>query len=149
MYELQNGRAVGSLNNTQLFNISAPLNSTKGFVGLGTADYGLADFDNLKIDTAEAGLQLMKRKFKYVQRPIPVDKYAEHGVVDDKMYKAEIDIIETETRKIKQLGDIEVIENDVLEETVSGLGDKVNVDRVIEADTLYFKSLRGDLEEEN
>ena len=58
---------MGFLDDIQVFNISLPSNSTKGFVGLGTADYGLADFDNLRIDTAEDGLGRMNKKLKYVQ----------------------------------------------------------------------------------
>ena len=64
---LQNTSAVGILDDIEVFNISLPSNATKGFVGLGTADYGLADFDNLRIDTAEGGLDRMNKKLKYIQ----------------------------------------------------------------------------------
>ncbi|XP_060568345.1 galactocerebrosidase-like isoform X2 [Ruditapes philippinarum] len=56
---IKDGFAVGTLNGQQVFNISAPGSPApqNGFVGLGTASYGLADFDNLKIMDSSDGLR--------------------------------------------------------------------------------------------
>ncbi|XP_046548414.1 galactocerebrosidase-like isoform X2 [Haliotis rubra] len=45
--------AVGMLNGKTLFNHTVPSKPASGFVGLGTDSWGIADFDNLKITSAE------------------------------------------------------------------------------------------------
>ncbi|XP_067656744.1 galactocerebrosidase-like isoform X2 [Haliotis asinina] len=52
--------AVGMLNGNSLFNHTVPSKPTSGFVGLGTDSWGIADFDNLKITSAENHLHLLR-----------------------------------------------------------------------------------------
>ena len=75
------------------------------------------------------------------------DKNSEHGEFGNKNFGADGDIKEIQIGQVEGLDNIEVIEHEVLEESVSVFGNKV--DRVIEADTLYFKSLRENFEDEN
>ena len=80
-----------------------------------------------------------------MQETFPVDEVSEHGAISDNTNKMEVDNIMLETSKFKELDKLEIIEDSVIEE--SGLNDKV--DRVIESDALYFKSLREVIEDEN
>ncbi|XP_052772475.1 galactocerebrosidase-like isoform X2 [Mya arenaria] len=59
---IKDGTAMGTLDGTQVFTISAPASPApqNGFVGLGTANYGLADFDNLKIMDSKDGENLVR-----------------------------------------------------------------------------------------
>ena len=57
----QNNYVAGTVNGEQVFNMSIPeKSSSKGWVALGTADYGLAEFDNFKIMESADGLWRMK-----------------------------------------------------------------------------------------
>ena len=61
---MQDGYATGTLDQTSVFNIPlpGPPSPQNGFVGLGTADYGLADFDNLKITDSAHGELITRGK---------------------------------------------------------------------------------------
>ena len=70
------------LNNQQVFNISLPDRTPKtGFVALGTSEYGLADFDNLKIATSGDG-ELLFNKLKESDAGHP---YESKETVDQKL----------------------------------------------------------------
>merc|ERR1712200_225094 len=52
--------AVGAFDKTQIFSQAIPQDgSSAGFAALGTETFGLADFDNLHLDTKQTGEQIM------------------------------------------------------------------------------------------
>ena len=58
LVKLQGTTATGIINGRQVFSTSfVPPGLNAGFVGLGTLGFGLADFDNVKITTADDALQ--------------------------------------------------------------------------------------------
>ncbi|XP_052250297.1 galactocerebrosidase-like isoform X3 [Dreissena polymorpha] len=59
---VKDGQVTGTLNGQQVFSIKAPVSPApqNGFVALGTANYGLADFDNLKITDSTEGSRMVK-----------------------------------------------------------------------------------------
>ena len=120
-----------------MFNITAPASPKNGFVGLGTAEYGLADFDNLRIDTAESGLRRIQENMEFAKR-VDDSKKIKQAVVYDGRH------IENIFRFKSQTSDSvpeEIVVLDTIEATVI---EKLNtyIDAGLESDTLYFKSLR-------
>ena len=138
---LQNNSAVGTINKTQVFSIVLPSNhTTKGFVGLGTAEYGMADFDNLRIDTAKGGLDWMKKKIKYIQpaggKYKNMDSEAES--LDEKN-KVKIKD-ENSVTKTKEIDIVKTFQEEVILDKLDINGYKEMA--IKESETLYFKSLK-------
>lgn len=123
MITFQDGYAVGTLDGTVQFNISLPGKPApqNGFVGLGTADYGLADFDNLKITESSEGEATIISKNK---------KSTDYNVLN----KHHLDTVIKSVDKDISV-DNRITANNVLEQEVENTGDD---------DTLYFQSLVAD-----
>lgn len=88
---------MGTLNGEQVFNISLPESPApqNGFVGLGTASYGLADFDNLKIMDSTDGEQhvLLDTKKRKNDKNTFVKEEAS-AILGDKSLLMETDVTE-------------------------------------------------------
>ena len=138
---LQDGTVVGTLNNTRVFNITAPASPKNGFVGLGTAEYGLADFDNLRIDTAEGGLRWMEKRIKDSS-----DKNLDSIAIDKSENLAKVHHAKNENSgtKLKEVEIVDTVKENVILEELDVMNDK-NVEH-LESETLYFKSLREIME---
>ncbi|XP_064601380.1 LOW QUALITY PROTEIN: galactocerebrosidase-like [Liolophura sinensis] len=61
---IQNGISVGWLNGQKLFTVAIPATPESGFVGIGTTNVGIVDFDNLQIRTSQDGLKKINRVLK-------------------------------------------------------------------------------------
>ena len=120
-----------------MFNITAPASPKNGFVGLGTAEYGLADFDNLRIDTAESGLRRIQENREFVKNG-GGSKNFKQAAVYDRQNKENIFGFKSQTSDSVPE---EIVVLDTIEETMI---EKLNTynDGGLESDTLYFKSLR-------
>jgi len=69
---VQGQKAYGAYDGNGLFNIGIPNNPGSGFAGIGTDNFGLADFDNLYIAPGEEGI---KRMMDYFHHPLPQPLY--------------------------------------------------------------------------
>ncbi|XP_055894492.1 galactocerebrosidase-like [Biomphalaria glabrata] len=56
---VQGASALGALDGVILFNATIPTSPASGFAAIGTDSYGLADFDNLLLESAASGLKIM------------------------------------------------------------------------------------------
>ena len=61
---LQNTTLLGSFDGKGIFNVTiSGWCCANGFAAIGTDSYGLADFDNLKLDTKANGQNIMRQYF--------------------------------------------------------------------------------------
>ena len=120
-----------------MFNITAPASPKNGFVGLGTAEYGLADFDNLRIDTAESGLRRIQENMKFAKSVDDSKKIKQAVVYDGRNKDKKFGFKSQTSDSVPE----EIVVLDTIEETVI---EKLNTynDGGLESDILYFKSLR-------
>ena len=120
-----------------MFNITAPASPKNGFVGLGTAEYGLADFDNLRIDTAESGLRRIQENMEFAKSGGDSIKIKQAVVYDGRNEKNNFGFKNKKSYSVPE----EIVVLDTIQETVI---EKLNTynDGGLESDTLYFKSLR-------
>ena len=120
-----------------MFNITAPASPKNGFVGLGTAEYGLADFDNLRIDTAESGLKRIQENKEFVKNCGGSEILKQAAVHDGQNKDSIFDFMSKKSNSVPK----EIVAFDTIEDTVI---EKLNTynDAGLESDTLYFKSLR-------
>lgn len=60
--------SIGWLNGQKLFTVAIPASPESGFVGIGTTNVGIVDFDNLQIRTSHDGLGRINRGLKVNRR---------------------------------------------------------------------------------
>uniref|UniRef100_A0A0B7AEQ2 galactosylceramidase n=1 Tax=Arion vulgaris TaxID=1028688 RepID=A0A0B7AEQ2_9EUPU len=62
---VQGQKAIGAYDEKGIFNIDIPSYPSSGFAGIGTDNFGIADFDNLHIATQQDGQAKMKEYFSH------------------------------------------------------------------------------------
>ena len=67
---------MGSFDGTQYFTIKLPDKPAAGWAALGTDNFGLADFDNLSIKSAQA--TLAKQVFRQMSQPLYFQREKHH-----------------------------------------------------------------------